>query len=217
MKASFAGGVLHSTDYFSSRDYEEGRAWLVMHLTDWHVLLPDTPACNAARPQHFAQRCGQVATAGRCHAARSPARNASRSDAGGLACAPCCRSPTPAPSAPARMATLKRCWRALTLYTSELHHQSGQSVDSPAPRRVGAKAPDVPSVSKASKPSAFGFGSLQPGLQIYRTCPHGYAKRPARIATRSVAGGCWRACRLWLVRDTRRGEKAHDQQRRLER
>jgi hypothetical protein len=24
-------------------------------------------------------------------------------------------------------------------------------------------------------------------------------------------------CRLWLVRDTRRGEKAHDQQRRLER
>ncbi|MFN0077502.1 MAG: hypothetical protein ACKVY0_13615 [Prosthecobacter sp.] len=39
----------------------------------------------------------------------------------------------------------------------------------------------------------------------YATCPHGYAKR------------CWRALPLDLVRDTRRGEKAHDQQRRLKR
>jgi hypothetical protein len=37
------------------------------------------------------------------------------------------------------------------------------------------------------------FGTLQPGLQIFA------------------------ACRLWLVRDTRRGDKAHDEQRRLER
>jgi len=40
MKASFAGGVIHSTDYFSSRDLDEGRAWLVLSLCDWHVLLP---------------------------------------------------------------------------------------------------------------------------------------------------------------------------------
>ncbi len=44
MKASFAGGVLHSTDYFSSRDHEEGRAWLVLSGCDWHVLLPRLPA-----------------------------------------------------------------------------------------------------------------------------------------------------------------------------
>jgi hypothetical protein len=37
------------------------------------------------------------------------------------------------------------------------------------------------------------FGSLRPGLQIHTTC------------------------RLWLVRDTRRGDKSHDEQRRLER
>jgi hypothetical protein len=50
-----------------------------------------------------------------------------------------------------------------------------------------------------------------------RHLPAWLPKRPARIATRRVAGGCWRACHLWLVRDTRRGEKAHDQQRRLKR
>lgn len=49
------------------------------------------------------------------------------------------------------------------------------------------------------------FGSLRPGLQIYGTRPHGYAKR------------CWRACHLWLVRDTRHGEKPRDLQRRLQR
>ena len=46
MKASFAGGVLHSTDYFSSRDYDEGRAWLVLSSCDWHVLLPRIPAVH---------------------------------------------------------------------------------------------------------------------------------------------------------------------------
>ena len=54
MKASIAGGVIHSTDYFSSRDRDEGRAWLVMHLTDWHVLLPhecsSSPTVAHARP-----------------------------------------------------------------------------------------------------------------------------------------------------------------------
>ncbi|MDZ4405020.1 hypothetical protein [Prosthecobacter sp.] len=54
MKASIAGGVIHSTDYFSSRDRDEGRAWLVMHLTDWHVLLPHgcprLPTAAHARP-----------------------------------------------------------------------------------------------------------------------------------------------------------------------
>jgi hypothetical protein len=45
---------------------------------------------------------------------------------------------------------------------------------------------------KATSGQSF-FGSIRPGLQIYCTC------------------------RLWLVRDTRRGEKAHEQQSRLER
>ena len=64
------------------------------------------------------------------------------------------------------MATLKRCWRALTLYASEISHSAAQSF----------------------------FGTIQPGVQIHATCPHGYAKR------------CWRACPLYLVRDTRKGE-----------
>jgi hypothetical protein len=45
---------------------------------------------------------------------------------------------------------------------------------------------------KATSSQSF-FGSVRPGLQIHGTC------------------------RLWLVRDTRRGEKAHEQQSRLER
>jgi hypothetical protein len=48
MKASITGGVLLSTDYFSSRDRDEGRAWLVVHACDWHVLLPHPPARRSA-------------------------------------------------------------------------------------------------------------------------------------------------------------------------
>jgi hypothetical protein len=54
MKTSIAGGVIHTTDYFSSRDRDEGRAWLVMHGTGWHVLLPQPcprrPTVAHARP-----------------------------------------------------------------------------------------------------------------------------------------------------------------------
>ena len=52
--------------------------------------------------------------------------------------------------------------------------------------------PQSPSLLVSSTPSLPVFKPW-PGLQIHATC------------------------RLWLVRDTRRGEKAHDQQRRLER
>ena len=44
--ATFAGGVIHETDYFSSRDYDEGRAWLVLSSCAWHVLLPRIPAVH---------------------------------------------------------------------------------------------------------------------------------------------------------------------------
>lgn len=37
--ASIAGGVIHETDDFSSRDRDEGRAWLVMHGTGWRLEL----------------------------------------------------------------------------------------------------------------------------------------------------------------------------------
>ncbi|MDP1592486.1 MAG: hypothetical protein Q8M07_32285 [Prosthecobacter sp.] len=50
-----------------------------------------------------------------------------------------------------------------------------------------------PSLIVSSSPSLPVSFKPWPGLQIHTTC------------------------RLWLVRDTRRGEKAHDQQRRLER
>ena len=60
MKASIAGGVIHSTDYFSSRDRDEGRAWLVMHGIGWHVL---------PRLQRYAQHGGQ---ARHPHRARPP-------------------------------------------------------------------------------------------------------------------------------------------------
>ncbi len=190
MQASFAGGVLHSTDYFSSRDRDEGRAWLVMHLTDWHVLLPDTPACNAVatagRPGHLEVAHARPVTD--CHEKDGWRWRLELGD---------WFIPLPRRQIiglrPMLPDPYSRSERTLTLYTRELHHQSGQYVDSTAPCRVGGEPPDVPPVSKASEPSAFGFGSLQPGLQIHTTC------------------------RLWLVRDTRRGEKAHDQQRRLER
>lgn len=42
------GVVLHSTDDFSSRDRDEGRAWLVVDACDWHVLLPHPPATRPA-------------------------------------------------------------------------------------------------------------------------------------------------------------------------
>jgi hypothetical protein len=180
VKASFAGGVLHSTDYFSSRDCDEGRAWLVLCGTDWHVLLPHLPASRLtvahARPVtdcHELDGWRWRLELGRWHLPLPRRQILSQ------------RPLLPQP--------YTQSLRTLTLYTSELKATSVQSVDSTAPRRVGANAPDVPSVSKASKPSALGFGNLQPGLQIFATC------------------------RLWLVRDTRRGEKAHDQQRRLER
>jgi hypothetical protein len=154
MRASFAGGVLHSTDYFSSRDRDEGRAWLVMHLTDWHVLLPDTPGsrldpwpmpglsptATSSDGWRWRLELGRLVPPA-CHAARSSA----------------CARMLPDP--------YSRSERTFTLYTSELKAASGQSF----------------------------FGSVQLGVQIHTTC------------------------RLWLVRDTRRGEKAHDQQRRLER
>ncbi len=47
--ASIAGGVIHETDCISSHDRDEGRAWLVMHYTGWHVLLPQ-PFPLAAPP-----------------------------------------------------------------------------------------------------------------------------------------------------------------------
>ena len=40
MRASIAGGVIHSTDYFSSRDRDEGRAWLVMHGVKGSARVP---------------------------------------------------------------------------------------------------------------------------------------------------------------------------------
>jgi hypothetical protein len=180
MKASFAGGVLHSTDYFSSRDRDEGRAWLVLSGCDWHVLLPRPPACALrvahARPVTDCQELDGWRW---------------RLELGGWHLPlPRRQILSPRPRLPEPYTCSER---TLTLYCGETRATAGQSVDSTAPRRVGANAPDVPSVSKASKPSAFGFGSIQTGLQIHSTC------------------------RLWLVRDTRRGEKSHDAQRRLER
>lgn len=163
MRASIAGGVIHSTDYFSSRDRDEGRAWLVMHLTDWHVLLPQHPACNA------------VATAGRCRTRPTVAHARPVTD---------CHEqdgwrwrlelgdwflPLPRrqiiglrPRLPDPYSISER---TLTLYASEISHSASQSF----------------------------FGTVQPGVQIHATCP------------------------LYLVRDTRRGEKPQDLQRRLRR
>ncbi|HRH98309.1 MAG TPA: hypothetical protein PLB55_20375 [Prosthecobacter sp.] len=133
---------LHSTDYFSSRDHDEGRASLVVHACDWHVLLPRLPAAHL-----------------------------------------------PVPSSPSL----------------------------PVSQSPSLQVSKSPSLQVSKSPSLQVFFKPWPGLPIHRTCPHGYAKRPARIATRRVAGGCWRACRLWLVRDTRHGEKPKALQRRLKR
>ncbi len=180
MQASFAGGVLHSTDYFSSRDHDEGRAWLVLSGRDWHVLLPRCPAARLtvahARPVtdcHELDGWRWRLELGGWHLPL-PRRQILST-----------RPPLPQPYTCSE--------RTLTLYTGEVKATSGQSVDSTAPRRFGAGAPDVPSVSKASGPSAWGFGSLRIGVQIHATC------------------------RLRLVRDTRRGEKSQDAQRRLSR
>jgi hypothetical protein len=152
MKASFAGGVLHSTDYFSSRDYDEGRAWLVLSSCDWHVLLPRIPAVHLtvahARPVTDCQELDGWRwrlELGRWHLPLPRRQILSQ------------RPLLPQPYTCSE--------RTLTLYTSELKASSSQSF----------------------------FGSLRPGLQIHATC------------------------RLWLVRDTRRGEKIHQQQSRLER
>ncbi len=151
MKASFAGGVLHSTDYFSSRDRDEGLAWLVMHLTDWHVLLPNTPGrleVAHARPVTD------------CHEKDGWRWRLELGD---------WFLPLPRRQIiglrPMLPDPYSRSERTLTLYTSELKSVSGQSF----------------------------FGSLRLGIQIHTTC------------------------RLWLVRDTRHGEKPKDLQRRLQR
>ncbi len=163
IKASFAGGVLHSTDYFSSRDHEEGRAWLVLCGTDWHVLLPRLPASRLtvahARPVtdcHELDGWRWRLELGRWHL---PPRLQRCSNCGQV---PRRQILSQRPLLPQPYTCSER---TLTLYTSEMKATSGQSM----------------------------FGTLQPGLQIHGTC------------------------RLWLVRDTRRGEKAHDQQRCLER
>jgi hypothetical protein len=164
MQARFAGGVLHSTDYFSSRDHDEGRAWLVVHACDWHVLLPHLPACNA------------VATAGKARfpsgGGPRPARHrlpGTRRLALALGTRPAgtCRCPRRQilSQRPLLPQPYTHAERTLSLYTRELKASSNQSF----------------------------FGSVQRGLQIFAPC------------------------RLWLVRDTRHGEKPKDIQRRLQR
>jgi hypothetical protein len=152
LKASFAGGVLHSTDYFSSRDHDEGRAWLVLCGTDWHVLLPRLP------PSRLTVAHARPVTD--CHELDGWRW---RLELGGW------HLPLPRRQILSQRPLLPQPYtcseRTLTLYTGELKAASGQSF----------------------------FGSVQLGVQIHCTC------------------------RLWLVRDTRRGEKAHEQQRRLKR
>ena len=152
MFTDFAGGQISRTDYFSSRDCEEGRAWLSVHGGCWHVLIPPQFACRPtvahARP---------VIDSGEWEGWRW------RLEFGGHHLPlPRCQilGPRPMLSQP-----YTRSERTLTLCSSELKAASGQSF----------------------------YGSLQLGVQIHATC------------------------RLWLVHDTRRGEKLHDQQRRLER
>lgn len=152
MFADFASGVLHRTDYFSSRDREQGRAWLVIHTCDWHVLLPHLPSSRLevahARPVTDCQE-------------RDGWRW--RLELGDwFLPLPRCRIIGPRPRLPE---PYTRSERTLTLYGAELAAASGQSF----------------------------FGNVHPGLQIHSTC------------------------RLWLVRDTRHGDKAHDQLRRRER
>ena len=54
MYVNFAGGQIFKTDYFLSRDREEGRAWLALEGGIWHVLLPrlcqPLPTVAYARP-----------------------------------------------------------------------------------------------------------------------------------------------------------------------
>lgn len=46
MFADFDGGQISRTDYFQSRDCEEGRAWLAIHGGCWHVLIPPCCSCR---------------------------------------------------------------------------------------------------------------------------------------------------------------------------
>ena len=54
MKLRFHGGLLVETDYFGSLDWSRGQAWLGVHGTSWHVLLPDVPrSMNCAQVYPF--------------------------------------------------------------------------------------------------------------------------------------------------------------------
>lgn len=46
MFADFDGGQISRTDYFQSRDRDEGRAWLIVQGGCWHVLIPPRFSCH---------------------------------------------------------------------------------------------------------------------------------------------------------------------------
>jgi hypothetical protein len=48
MFADFEGGQISRTDYFQSRDRDEGRAWLIVQGGCWHVLVPPHFNCRAS-------------------------------------------------------------------------------------------------------------------------------------------------------------------------
>jgi hypothetical protein len=46
MFIEFSGGQISRTDYFQSRDCEEGRAWMEQREGSWHVLIPPRFSCR---------------------------------------------------------------------------------------------------------------------------------------------------------------------------
>ena len=48
MFADFDGGQISRTDYFQSRDRDEGRAWLIVQGGCWHVLVPPHFNCRVS-------------------------------------------------------------------------------------------------------------------------------------------------------------------------
>ena len=48
MFADFDGGQISRTDYFQSRDRDEGRAWLIVQGGCWHVLVPPRFNCRVS-------------------------------------------------------------------------------------------------------------------------------------------------------------------------
>lgn len=156
MFADFDGGQISRTDYFQSRDRDEGRAWLIVQGGCWHVLVPPHFNCRAS---HALAR--PVVDHGEWEGWRW------RLEIGGQ------RLQLPRRQIlgyrPMLPQPFTRTHRTLHLYASETARHGGQSLTprlpavsgSPQTCRLSQRPPNL-------RPLA--FGSVEPGVQLHGTC-----------------------------------------------